>query len=42
MKDYDRNTESSYIQYWDVNSLYWWAISQNFPVNNFKWMKDSS
>ena len=22
MKDYDKNKESSYIQYWDVNDLY--------------------
>ena len=22
MKDYDRNKESSYIQYWDVDNLY--------------------
>ena len=22
MKDYDKNKESSYIQYWDINHLY--------------------
>ena len=42
MKDYDKNKESSYIQYWDVNNLYGWAISQKLPVNNFKWVKDAS
>ena len=26
MKDYDKNKESSYIQYWGVNNLYGWAI----------------
>ena len=42
MKDYDRNKESSYIQYWDVNNLSDWAISQILPVNNFEWIKDTS
>ena len=27
MKDYDKNTESSCIQYWDVNNLHGWAKS---------------
>ena len=39
MKDYDK--ESSYIQYWDVNYLYGWAMSQKLPVNNFEWIKDT-
>ena len=42
MKDYDKNKKSSYIQYWDVNNLYGWAMSQKFPVNNFEWIKDTS
>ena len=42
MKDYDKNKESSYIQYWDVNNLYGWAMSQNVPVNNFEWIKSTS
>ena len=29
MKKYDKNKELSFIQYWDVNNLYDWAISQN-------------
>ena len=42
MKDYDKNRKSSYIQYWDVNNLYRWAMSQKLPVNNFEWIKDPS
>ena len=42
IKDYDKNKESPYIQYWDVNNLCGWAMSQNLPVNNFEWIKDTS
>ena len=42
MKDYNKNKESSYIQYWDVNNLHGWAMSQKLPVNNFEWIKDTS
>ena len=42
MKDYDKNKELSYIQYWNVNNLYDWAMSQKFPVNNFEWIEDTS
>ena len=41
IKDYDKNKESSYIQYWNVNNLYGWAMSQKLPVNNFEWIKDT-
>ena len=40
MKNYDKNKESSYIQYLDANNLYGWAMSQKFPVNGFKWIND--
>ena len=33
MKDYDKNKESLYLKYWDVNDLYGWEMSQKFPVN---------
>ena len=42
MKDYDKNKESSYIQYLDANNLYGWTMSQKLPVNGFKWIKYTS
>ena len=42
MKNYDKNKETPYIQYWGVNNLYVWAMSQKLSVNNFEWMKDTS
>ena len=42
MKDYDKNKESSFIQYFNVNNLYGWAMSQKLPVNNFEWIKHTS
>ena len=42
MRDYDKNKESSYIRYWDLNNLYGWAMSPKLPVNNFEWIKDTS
>ena len=42
MKDYDKNKESSYLKYWDVDNLYCWAMSQKLPVNKFEWIEDTS
>ena len=42
MKGYDKNKESSYLQYYDVNNLYGWEMSQKILANNFKWIKDTS
>ena len=39
MKNYDKNIESSYIEYLDANNLYGWAMSHKLPVNDFKWIK---
>ena len=36
MKNYDKNKESSYLQYWDVNNFYGWAMSQKLTLNNFQ------
>ena len=39
---HDKNKESSYIIYLDANNLYGWAMSQKFPVNGFKSVKNVS
>ena len=38
LKDYDKNKELSYIQYWDVNNLYGSAMLQKLPIINFEWI----
>ena len=43
MKNYDENKESSHLQYWDLNNLYSWEMSQKLPLYNFfEWIKDIS
>ena len=42
MKNYDKNIESSYIEYLDANNLYEWAMSQKLPTNSFKWVEHLS
>ena len=42
MKDYDKNKESSYLKYWDLNNFYGWVMSQKLPVNKFEWIEDTS
>ena len=37
MKNYDKNKESSYIQYLDASNFYGWAMSEKLPVDGFKW-----
>ena len=38
----NKNKESSYLKYWDVNNLYGWAIPQKLPVNDFKCVEETS
>ena len=42
IKDYDKNQESSYLKYWNVNSLYGWEMPHNLPLNKFEWMEKTS
>ena len=41
MKNHDKNIKSLYLMYLDANNLYGWTISQNIPVNAFKWKKNT-
>ena len=38
----DKDKESSYLKYCDVNNLYQWAMSQKLPVNGFKQVEETS
>ena len=42
MKNYDKNSTSSYLTYLDANNLFAWAMSQKLPVNVFKCVEDLS
>ena len=40
VNNYDKNKESSYVQYLDANNLYGWKMPQKLPVDwKFKWKK---
>ena len=40
IEDYDKNKDSTYLQYLDLNSLYAWAMCQKLPHKDFKFCKD--
>ena len=42
MKECNKNKESYYLQYWDVNNLSGCAMLQKLPINNFGKIKRTS
>ena len=42
MNNYDKNIESSYLEYVDTNNLYGYAMCNKLPVDGFKWTDDLS
>ena len=40
-KKNDKSKKSTYLQYYDGNSLYAWAMTQKLPVDCFEWEKPS-
>ena len=36
IKDCDKNKQSSFLKYFDVNNLYGWKMSHKLPVSDFK------
>ena len=42
MKNYDKDMESSYLEYLDANNLYGWLMPQKLPVNVFEWVEELS
>ena len=41
VKNYDKNKESSYLDYLDANNLYGYAMPKKLPVRNFKWLDEN-
>lgn len=42
MEDYDQNLPTSYLIYFDVNSLYAYAMSQPIPQSEYQWITASA
>ena len=36
MKNYNKNVESSFLEYLDANNLYRWAMFKKLPVGDFE------
>ena len=42
MKDYHKNKEYLYLNYWDKNNLYGWVMSPKLPLASFKSVEETS
>ena len=42
MKNYDKNEESSYLEYLDANNLYGCPMTEKLSVAGFNWVKSTS
>ena len=42
MKDYDKSKNHHILSIRGVNNIYGRGMSQKFPVNGFKWVKETS
>ena len=41
VKDFDKDKESLYLKYWDVNNLHRWAIFQKLHLGIFNWLEET-
>ena len=41
MRHFDKNKESSWHKYWDINNLHGWAMSQTLSVKYFIWVEET-
>ena len=42
MEEYDSNKPTNYLQYFDANNLYGWAMLQPLPTGEFRWINCDS
>ena len=42
MKNYDKNTASSYLMCLDAKNLYGWKMYQKLPADGFEWVEELS
>ena len=40
MESFDETKESTYLMYFDANSLYSWAMCNDLPVGGFRWVQN--